>query len=83
MIFIGNTSASGDSIALEITIRKGLEGQAVLVGVLILIGVYGLIISEVVHRTLAAALGGLVAGNHRFTTRYDGNGGSIISYRCL
>jgi hypothetical protein len=61
MIFIGNTSASGDSIDLEITIRQGLESQAVIVGILILVGVYALIVTEVVHRTLAAALGGLVA----------------------
>ena len=61
MIFIGNTSASGGSIDLSITIRQGLEGQAVLVGILILVGVYALIVTEVVHRTLAAALGGLIA----------------------
>ena len=61
MMFIRSTSAAGDSIALSITVREGLEGQAVLVGMLILVGVYALIVSEVVHRTLAAALGGLVA----------------------
>ena len=32
-----------------------------MVGLLILIGVYALIVTEVVHRTLAAALGGLIA----------------------
>ena len=35
--------------------------QAVWVGLAILLGVYALIITEVVHRTLAAALGGLLA----------------------
>ncbi|MGB1818957.1 MAG: SLC13 family permease, partial [Candidatus Poseidoniaceae archaeon] len=34
---------------------------AIMVGLLILIGVYALIVTEVVHRTLAAALGGLIA----------------------
>jgi len=61
MIFIRSTSAEGDGINLAITIRQGLEGQAVVVGMLILIGVYTLIVTEVVHRTLAAALGGLIA----------------------
>ncbi len=46
---------------LEIHIRDGLEGQALLVGGLILLGVYALIITEVVDRTLAAAMGGLLA----------------------
>jgi Na+/H+ antiporter NhaD/arsenite permease-like protein len=54
-------SASGDSGGLNVVIREGLEGQAVLVGALILLGVYMLIIFEWMHRTLAAAVGGLVA----------------------
>ena len=37
------------------------NSQAVLVGLGILLGVYALIITEVVHRTLAAAVGGLLA----------------------
>ena len=37
------------------------DSQAVWVGLGILLGVYALIITEVVHRTLAAAVGGLLA----------------------
>ena len=48
-------------IGLEIHIKDGLETQAVYVGLAILIAVYILIIFETVHRTLAAAVGGIVA----------------------
>lgn len=54
-------SASGGSDGFNVVIKEGLEGQAVIVGALILLGVYMLIIFELMHRTLAAAVGGLVA----------------------
>ncbi|MDC0055567.1 ArsB/NhaD family transporter [Deltaproteobacteria bacterium] len=54
-------SASGGSGGFNVVIREGLEDQAVLVGALILLSVYMLIIFELMHRTLAAAVGGLVA----------------------
>jgi Na+/H+ antiporter NhaD/arsenite permease-like protein len=60
IVWTMRASASGDSGGLEVVIREGLEGQAVLVGALILLGVYMLIIFELMHRTLAAAVGGLV-----------------------
>ena len=49
-------SSSGGSPFADID-----NSQAVWVGLAILLGVYALIITEVVHRTLAAALGGLLA----------------------
>ena len=49
-------SSSGGSPFTDID-----NSQAVWVGLGILLGVYALIITEVVHRTLAAALGGLLA----------------------
>jgi Na+/H+ antiporter NhaD/arsenite permease-like protein len=64
MILVGHPVASGgDStdVHLDLNIKDGLETQAVVVGLFILIAVYALIITEAVHRTLAAALGGLVA----------------------
>ncbi|HJM54833.1 MAG TPA: ArsB/NhaD family transporter [Poseidonia sp.] len=61
MIWFGSSSASGGGVGLELHIKESLETQAVWVGLAILIGVYALIITEVVHRTLAAALGGLAA----------------------
>jgi len=64
MILVGHSVASGgDStdVHLDLNIKDGLETQAVVVGLFILIAVYALIITEAVHRTLAAALGGLVA----------------------
>ena len=54
-------AGGGDDLHLEITIRDGMDTQAVYVGLGILLFVYALIITEVVHRTLAAALGGLLA----------------------
>ena len=62
MIFVGSSRAGGGGgIDLNLHIREGLETQAVWVGLAILLGVYALIITEVIHRTLAAAVGGLVA----------------------
>ncbi len=62
MMFANPTRAGGGGgIDLGIEIRDGLESQAVYVGLGILVAVYVLIIFETVHRTLAAAVGGLVA----------------------
>tara|TARA_B100001564_G_scaffold57576_1_gene44271 strand:- start:695 stop:2434 length:1740 start_codon:yes stop_codon:yes gene_type:complete len=60
---IGHTNAAGggDDVHLELTIKDGLENTAIGVGLSILIVVYILIIFETVHRTLAAAVGGLAA----------------------
>tara|TARA_B100000925_G_scaffold266026_1_gene225542 strand:- start:1767 stop:3404 length:1638 start_codon:yes stop_codon:yes gene_type:complete len=65
-MFIGQSMAAGagggeNDMHLEIHIKAGLESQALLVGGLILLAVYAMIITEVVERTLAAALGGLAA----------------------
>ena len=63
MYFMQSGFAAGgsDGIHLDITVKDGMENQAVFVGLGILLFVYALIITEVVHRTLAAALGGLLA----------------------
>jgi len=62
MMFANPSRAGGGGgVGLEIHIKDGLETQAVYVGLAILIGVYILIIFETVHRTLAAAVGGIVA----------------------
>lgn len=62
MICMGSSQAGGGGgISLDLHIKESLETQAIWVGLAILIGVYALIITEVVHRTLAAALGGLAA----------------------
>ena len=66
MIFAGNSLAGGsgggpNDIHLTITIAESSQSIAILVGLAILIGVYVLIITEVVHRTLAAAIGGFLA----------------------
>jgi Na+/H+ antiporter NhaD/arsenite permease-like protein len=61
IVWTMRASASGGSGDLEVVIREGLEGQAVLVGALILLAVYMIIIFEWMHRTLAAAVGSLVA----------------------
>ena len=61
---IGHTTAAGSSgtdVHIELEIKDGLENTAIGVGLAILICVYILIIFETVHRTLAAALGGLTA----------------------
>mgnify|MGYP003329016806 CR=1 FL=1 len=54
-------AAGGEGVGLKVHIKDGLESQAVWVGLGILLVVYALIIFETVHRTLAAAVGGLVA----------------------
>ena len=46
---------------LELNVKEGLEGPAIWFGLGILLFVYALIITEVVHRTLAACIGGLLA----------------------
>jgi len=62
MMLMGYTSAAGGGgVSLDVTIKDGLESQAIWVGLAILIAVYALIIFEWVHRTLAAAVGGLLA----------------------
>ena len=63
MLMVGQSMASseGTDVHLELNIKEGLESQAIWVGLFILIAVYALIITEAVHRTLAAALGGLAA----------------------
>ena len=62
MMLMGYSSAGGGGgVSLDVTIKDGLESQAIWVGLAILIGVYALIIFEWVHRTLAAAVGGLLA----------------------
>jgi len=61
---IGHTTAAGsgdDDLHLTLTIKDGMKSTAIGVGLAILICVYILIIFETVHRTLAAALGGLTA----------------------
>ena len=61
---IGHTTAAGsgdDDLHLTLTIKDGMKNTAIGVGLAILICVYILIIFETVHRTLAAALGGLSA----------------------
>ena len=61
---IGHTTAAGSGstdVHIELSIKDGMENTAIGVGLAILIGVYILIIFETVHRTLAAALGGLIA----------------------
>ncbi len=60
MIFASNTHAAGGSSSSSL-VEPIDSAQAVWVGLAILLGVYALIITEVVHRTLAAAIGGLLA----------------------
>lgn len=62
MIFIGEGVASGGgAIDAGIHLPDGLGNGPVFVGLGILFFVYALIITEFVHRTLAAAMGGLLA----------------------
>ena len=71
LIFVGSMVIAGHSMAaggaggtdvhLDLTLKDGLKSEAIVVGLFILLSVYALIITEAVHRTLAAALGGLVA----------------------
>ena len=62
MMLMGYSSAGGGGgVSLDVTIKDGMESQAIWVGLIILFAVYALIIFEWVHRTLAAAVGGLLA----------------------
>ena len=62
MSFITSSNAGGGAaVDIGISLEKGLGNEPVWVGLGILLFVYALIISEVVHRTLAAALGGIAA----------------------
>ncbi|MDG1554711.1 MAG: ArsB/NhaD family transporter [Candidatus Poseidoniaceae archaeon] len=60
MMFTSHSIAGGGSSSSS-PFEDIDNSQAVLVGLGILLGVYALIITEVVHRTLAAAVGGLLA----------------------
>lgn len=62
MSFITSSNAGGGAaVDIGITLKEGLGNEPVWVGLGILIFVYAMIITEVVHRTLAAAVGGLAA----------------------
>ena len=75
LIFVGSMVIAGHSMAAggaggtdvhlemgeDLTLKDGVKSEAIVVGLFILLAVYALIITEAVHRTLAAALGGLVA----------------------
>ena len=61
MIFTSNSIAAGGGSSGASLVEPIHNTQAVWVGLAILLGVYALIITEVVHRTLAAALGGILA----------------------
>ena len=62
MAFITSTNAGGGAaVDIGIKLQAGLGNEPVWVGLGILLFVYALIITEVVHRTLAAAVGGLAA----------------------
>ena len=60
MMFTSQSLAAGGSSSAA-AFQDIENSEAVLVGLGILLGVYALIITEVVHRTLAAAIGGLLA----------------------
>ena len=61
MVANPSQAGGGGGLDLGIEIREGMGTQAVYVGLAILLAVYVLIIFEWVHRTLAAAVGGLLA----------------------
>jgi Na+/H+ antiporter NhaD/arsenite permease-like protein len=62
MSFITSSNAAGGAgVDIGITLKDGFGNEPVWVGLGILLFVYALIISEVVHRTLAAAIGGIAA----------------------
>ena len=62
MSFITSSNAGGGAaVDIGISLEEGLGNEPVWVGLGILLFVYALIISEVVHRTLAAALGVIAA----------------------
>ena len=60
MMFTTSSMAGGGGSA-SASFQPIENSQALLVGLGILLGVYALIITEIVHRTLAAAVGGLLA----------------------
>ena len=69
MVIAGHSMAAGGAdgtdkhieMGKDLTLKDGVKSEAIVVGLFILLAVYALIITEAVHRTLAAALGGLVA----------------------
>ena len=62
MAFISQSNAGGGAaVDIGIELKDGYGNEPVWVGLGILLFVYALIITEVVHRTLAAAIGGLMA----------------------
>ena len=69
MVIAGHTMAAGGAggtdvhleMGEDLNLKDGVKSEAIVVGLFILLAVYALIITEAVHRTLAAALGGLVA----------------------
>jgi len=68
MLFVGammlmglSQAGGGGGLALDVSIDESNKNEAIWVGLGILLVVYALIIFETVHRTLAAALGGLAA----------------------
>ena len=61
MVANPSQAGGGGGLDLGIELREGMDTQAVYVGLAILLAVYVLIIFEWVHRTLAAAVGGIVA----------------------
>ena len=62
MMLMGSSQAGGGGgLALDVSIDESNKNEAIWVGLGILSVVYALIIFETVHRTLAAALGGLAA----------------------
>ena len=62
MMLMGSSQAGGGGgLALDVSIDESNKNEAIWVGLGILLVVYALIIFETVHRTLAAALGGLAS----------------------
>jgi len=69
MVIAGHTMAAGGAggtdvhleMGEDLNLKDGVKSEAIAVGLFILLAVYALIITEAVHRTLAAALGGLAA----------------------
>lgn len=69
MVIAGHTMAAGGAggtdvhleMGEDLNLKDGVKSEAIAVGLVILLVVYALIITEAVHRTLAAALGGLAA----------------------
>ena len=62
MAFISQSNAGGGAVVdIGIELKDGYGNEPVWVGLGILLFVYAPIITEVVHRTLAAAIGGLMA----------------------